>query len=97
MNYTNPDGNADFLGGITRVPRLDTATRAALTAQESTGRSFRTLPGSRRCADDEHRSGVIRHHSGDFCADRLYQRSRLQVVDKWATGWKFRRRADSSG
>jgi hypothetical protein len=33
MNYTNPDGNADFLGGITRVPRLDAATRAALTAQ----------------------------------------------------------------
>jgi RHS repeat-associated protein len=33
MNYTNPDGNADFLGGITRVPRLDTATRSALTAQ----------------------------------------------------------------
>ena len=33
MNYTNPDGNADFLGGMTRVPRLDTATRSALTAQ----------------------------------------------------------------
>jgi len=33
MNYTNPDGNADFLGGITRVPRLDAATRSALTAQ----------------------------------------------------------------
>ncbi|MEA2416362.1 MAG: hypothetical protein QOI58_3019, partial [Thermoanaerobaculia bacterium] len=33
MNYTNSDGNADFLGGITRVPRLDSATRSALTAQ----------------------------------------------------------------
>jgi len=31
--YANPDGNADFLGGISRVSRLDSATRSALTAQ----------------------------------------------------------------
>ncbi|HXH95194.1 MAG TPA: RHS repeat-associated core domain-containing protein, partial [Thermoanaerobaculia bacterium] len=36
MNYTNPDnpdGPADFLGGVTRVPRLDSATRSGLTQQ----------------------------------------------------------------
>ena len=36
MNYTNPenpDGNADFLGGISRVPRFDSDTRSGLIAQ----------------------------------------------------------------
>jgi len=33
MNYTNADGDADFLGGTSRVPRLDAATRQALMQQ----------------------------------------------------------------